>query len=262
MYAEPQVWYLKELVPASVRSTALNEGCEVYTHDELHRLLAYDQSSSAGGGAGKPLYETFKRDPAKAALDRYLFEAAPLVDRLRLVREEAMAMASERIVVPALLRGDTGTAGAPASSQAASNSMARSQAAYSAGLCMALTTHSKGWFRSFGHAHYPALKNCDVDMEALLVADGRIRPGGAAAAAFEAAEAAAAASGGGSGGSGGEGCGALARAAAKAAEARHLAALANGELGRLASGLRGLLDPPRFRVGDVVRPAKASVSYV
>ena len=91
----------------------------------------------------------------QAALDRLLFEAAPLRDRLRLVREEAMAMASERVTVPALLRGD-------ASAEAAT----AQQAAYSLGLCMALTTHSSGWFRAFGHAHYPQVKDLDVDMAA------------------------------------------------------------------------------------------------
>ena len=52
-----KVWYLKELVPEAVRRAALVEGREVFTHDELHELLAY--------APGKPLYETYKRDPAK-----------------------------------------------------------------------------------------------------------------------------------------------------------------------------------------------------
>ena len=64
-------------------------------------------------------------------------------------------MASERVTVPALLRGDT-RAEAPTAQQAA----------YSLGLCMALTTHSSGWFRAFGHAHYPQVKDLDVDMAA------------------------------------------------------------------------------------------------
>jgi hypothetical protein len=75
-----------------------------------------------------------------------------------------MAMAAERIVVPALLRGEP---------------LVSNQAAYSTGLCMALTSHSKGWFRDFGQAHYPEVKDCDVDMAAKVLADGRIKPGGA-----------------------------------------------------------------------------------
>jgi len=52
-----KVWYLKELVPEAVRRAALVEGREVFTHDELHELLAY--------APGRPLYETYKRDPSK-----------------------------------------------------------------------------------------------------------------------------------------------------------------------------------------------------
>jgi len=52
-----KVWYLKELVPEAVRRAALVEGREVFTHDELHELLAY--------APGKPLYKTYKRDPTK-----------------------------------------------------------------------------------------------------------------------------------------------------------------------------------------------------
>lgn len=76
-----KVWYLKQMVPESVRQAALVDGCEVYTHDELHKLLAYRADRV-------PLYQTFKRDSTKAALDCQLFEAAPRGDQLRLVREE------------------------------------------------------------------------------------------------------------------------------------------------------------------------------
>jgi hypothetical protein len=75
-----KVWYLKEMVPESVREAALAAGCEVYTHDELHELLAYAPQ--------QPVYATLKADPAKVALDRRLFEASPHQAKLRLVREE------------------------------------------------------------------------------------------------------------------------------------------------------------------------------
>jgi hypothetical protein len=75
-----KVWYLKEMVPDSVREAALVAGCEVYTHDELHELLAYVPN--------QPVYASLKVDPAKAALNRGLFEASPHQTKLRLVREE------------------------------------------------------------------------------------------------------------------------------------------------------------------------------
>lgn len=74
----------------------LAPGREIYEHDELHELVAY--------GAA-PIYTTLKTDPAKAMLSRRLFEAADLDTRLKLVREESMAIAVERVVVPALVRG-------------------------------------------------------------------------------------------------------------------------------------------------------------
>ena len=45
----------------------------------------------------------------------------------------------------------------------------------------------------------------------------------------------------------------MARAGAALAEAWHDAALTNDELGARLAGLKGLMDPPRFAVGDVVR---------
>ena len=146
-----KVHYLRELVPRSVLRAGLCEGAAIYTHDELHDLVAYSK--------GKPLFATMKTDQTKAALDRALFDAADLPTQLRLVREETMAIAAERVVVPALLRGTVPSA----------------DYAYRCALSMVLTTLSKGWFRRFGIEHYPVLCTCDVDFVALIQADGRIR---------------------------------------------------------------------------------------
>ena len=81
-----------------------------------------------------------------------------MTSRLRLVREESMAIASERLVVPSLLRGKHIDA----------------QEAYDVGLCMTLTILSRGWFREFGLAHYLELKDVDVDFVAKIKDDGRI----------------------------------------------------------------------------------------
>ena len=50
------------------------------------------------------------------------------------------------------------------------------------------------------------------------------------------------------------------RASAALAESRHDVALANDELGARLAGLKGLMDPPRFAVGDVVRTKKSKVA--
>lgn len=143
--------YLKELIPPNILARGFAEGSEVYTHDELHELLAYNK--------GVPVYTTMKRDQTTVMLDRELFEAAPLETQLNLVREETMAMAAERLVVPALLRGRVPGA----------------QPAYRVALAMTLTTHSKGWFRDFGIEHYQDVKNCDVNYVELIQNDGRIK---------------------------------------------------------------------------------------
>ena len=98
----------------------------IYTHDEIHELVAYEP--------GKPIYPSMKIDKDKAKLEQSLFEAADLATQLRLVREESMAIGAERVAIPALLRGKP----------------CEAQKAYSVGLCMTLTTLSKGWFRTFG----------------------------------------------------------------------------------------------------------------
>ena len=146
-----KVHYLKELIPPEVLARGFKEGTDVYTHDELHELLAYAK--------GVPVYTTMKRDQTTVMLDRKLFEAAPLETQLNLVREETMAMAAERLVVPALLRGR----------------IPDPQPAYRVALAMTLTTHSKGWFRDFGIEHFRDVKDCNVNYVELLQKDGRIK---------------------------------------------------------------------------------------
>ena len=84
---------------ASLLATRLVPGATIYTHDELHNLVAFT--------SGKPIYVTLKK-PGQlhmAKRERELFEAAPAETQLKLVREEAMAIAAERLVLPALING-------------------------------------------------------------------------------------------------------------------------------------------------------------
>ena len=118
-----------------------------------------------------PIYTTMKADSAKAMLSRTMFEAADEETKLRLVREESMAIAMERCVVPSLIRG---TAGQYSSWTGETNYASCTEKAYAVGLRMTLTTLSKGWFRDFGLEHYPQLKDCDKDLVNLVLKDGRL----------------------------------------------------------------------------------------
>jgi hypothetical protein len=127
----------------------LKPGHLIYTHDELHELVKYGD---------QPIYEGLKLDPSKAKLERTLFEQLPYEQQLQLVREEAMAICTERMVIPQLLAGKKPNV----------------QAIYNVGLSMVLTTLSKGWFRNFGIEHWPDVRVCDRDLVRIIAEDGRL----------------------------------------------------------------------------------------
>ena len=159
-----KVHYLKAMTSQRLLETRLNEGASIYEHDELHALLAV---------GSHPVYTSMKHDPSKAMLEKELFDAADHTTKLNLVREEAMAIAAERIVVPALLK-------LPASTPAVEAIDAVDDAeAYSLGLQMTLTHLSKGWFRTFGLDHWPEVSECPfagmgTGMTQKIVEDSRI----------------------------------------------------------------------------------------
>jgi len=109
-----------------------------YDHDALHELVAYGD---------RPLYERLKRDPTRALVDRDLFEAAPESDKLCLVREECMAIALERFLLPCKGVGEHDE-----------------DAAYALAVERVCTTLSKGWFRDYAASHYPLIRDLDVDL--------------------------------------------------------------------------------------------------
>ena len=110
----------------------------VVDHDTLHEIVKYGE---------RPLYESFKTDPNRASLNRSMFESAPLLDRLRLVREEAMAIALERYVIPGVER--------------------EAEPAYERALQRICTTLTSGWFRDFAVDHWPLVRTPDRDFVAL-----------------------------------------------------------------------------------------------
>jgi hypothetical protein len=171
-----KVWYLKEMVPAQHLRHGLKPGTlfDIYTHDELHELVKYYE---------EPIYTKLKYDPTKARLEKTLFLEMSHEDQLRLVREEAMAIGMERVLVPQLLAAAAATAEAQSHKEIKTCEqqdilqpppLPDVQEAYTVGLSMVLTTLSKGWFRSFGLEHWRELRDCDRDLHQILVDDGRL----------------------------------------------------------------------------------------
>lgn len=110
----------------------------VYEHDDLHRATCYYE---------KPLFEMLKSDTSKAMIDQILFLNLPMADRLRTVREEAYAIALERVIIPAMEKGEAYDA----------------EKAFLHALGRICTTLTKGWFQTFAIEHYPAIKVVDRD---------------------------------------------------------------------------------------------------
>lgn len=106
----------------------------VVDHDAIHEVVAYGE---------RPLFEAMKHDLSLATLSRDLFEAASEETKLRLVREEAMAIAIERYIL-------TGKVGEGA-------------VAYASALKRICTTLTSGWFREFAILNWPALREPDFD---------------------------------------------------------------------------------------------------
>ena len=158
--------FLQEMTPLGLLSTRLNPGCSIYTHDEIHEITALTPN--------QPIYETMKHDSTKAMIEYELFMKANHQTKINLVREEAMAIACERVLVPQLLtcHGQSHDAAGNAVAPFREGDM---EQAYADGLCWTLTRLSKGWFRKFGLLHYDECKHCPKDdLVHIFVNDGRL----------------------------------------------------------------------------------------
>jgi hypothetical protein len=109
-----------------------------YEHDELHEAVKYESI---------PLYQACKADQSKANLDLSLFKLWDKEQQQRLVREEAMVIALERVIIPKMLTG------APIDAQAAYHYALRR-------ICTNLTS---GWFRDFAIENWASINTPDVD---------------------------------------------------------------------------------------------------
>jgi hypothetical protein len=122
-----------------------------FEHDLLHDKVAFEEN--------KPIFKTFKRDETKAKLDWDLFEAAPERTQLNLVREEAMALALERYIIPANLAFEKKEEGCDFVE------IQFWQKAYLNALQRICTNLWKGKFREFAIENYPALKWIPRDLK-------------------------------------------------------------------------------------------------
>ncbi|GBC06413.1 hypothetical protein RclHR1_06810002 [Rhizophagus clarus] len=108
-------------------------------HDDLHELVKYGDY---------PIYQGLKDDQSKAWIKKPLFEKLDYQTKLNCVKEEAMAIALERYLIPMISKDQ--------------------EKSYKLALARICTTLTKGWFRQFAIDNYPRLSNLDKDL--LLIA--------------------------------------------------------------------------------------------
>ena len=105
-----------------------------YKHDNIHYATCYYD---------KPIWARCKHDMSKAYVDEDLFNKLDFDDKLRMVREEAYAIALERKIIP--------------------NIEADSDKAYKWAIMRICTTLTSGWFREFAVENYFKLNKPDKD---------------------------------------------------------------------------------------------------
>lgn len=110
----------------------------VFDHDVLHEAVKYYDV---------PLYSACKKNHDSAMLDRTLFELWYPLQQQRLVREEAMAIALERVVIPKVINGEDYDA----------------TDAYQYALRRICTNLATGWFRDFAIENWNHINTPDVD---------------------------------------------------------------------------------------------------
>ncbi|GES76289.1 hypothetical protein GLOIN_2v1798535 [Rhizophagus clarus] len=111
-------------------------------HDDIHELIKYGD---------RPIYESLKKDKSKAWIEKSLFEKIDYQTKLNCVREEAMAIALERYLIPMISKDQ--------------------ETSYNLALNRICTTLTKGWFRQFAVDNYPQLINLDIDKDLVSIAN-------------------------------------------------------------------------------------------
>lgn len=106
----------------------------VYIHDDLHYATCYYD---------RPIWIGCKKDPDKAAISQELFERLSHGDKIKMVQEEAFALALERRVIPGVETDPT--------------------KAFRYALMRICTNLTRGWFRTFATENYPEVIKFDHD---------------------------------------------------------------------------------------------------
>jgi hypothetical protein len=112
----------------------------IICHDDIHEAIKYQKV---------PIYAMCKKDPTKAIMDKKMFFRLPRKFQIQAVREEAMAIAIERGLIPMSYRREICDEDV--------------KAAYNYAIRRICTTLTKGWFRKFAYEHWPLSKDIDKD---------------------------------------------------------------------------------------------------
>ncbi|PKY31312.1 hypothetical protein RhiirB3_448853 [Rhizophagus irregularis] len=104
-------------------------------HDDLHERVKYGDH---------PIHQGLKDDQSKAWIKKSLFEKLDYQTKINCVKEEAMAIALERYLIPMISKD-----------QENSNKLA---------LARICTTLTRGWFRQFAIDNHPRVSNLDKDL--------------------------------------------------------------------------------------------------
>lgn len=106
-----------------------------YEHDDLHRATCYGE---------RPIYEQCKEDLSRAAISQAMFFDLPRDLRIKMVKEEAYAIALERYLIP-------------------KNFNFSEKIAYRNALRLLITSLSKGWFPKFAVLNWVDIRTLDYD---------------------------------------------------------------------------------------------------
>jgi len=123
--------------------------------DKVHRIIEHDKIHELVKYNAVPLHETLKNNKNSALISQKLFWQADKLTRLQLVREEAMAIAIERFLLPSAIAHSVIT-------------YKDSLLAYRKALGLICTTLTKGFFRQYANDHYPELSIPDKDLSELV----------------------------------------------------------------------------------------------
>ncbi len=136
---ETQAWYKKPKIDLDMSNEDFFKKSQkslgrIYNHDDIHKVVMfYDE----------PMYMKIKEDQTKAKCSKKLFFKLSQEDRIKCVQEEAMVIALERVIIPALEKDP--------------KAIMLGDYVYETAIMRICTTLTKGWFRDFTIENYPSL---------------------------------------------------------------------------------------------------------